>query len=177
MEYLTPIVIGGVVPAVVIAVLRCLLNSRQHQAMSTEDGCVVQYGRALKIFVGVMAIAAGGLVSVVAVLPPVNWWPPVFLAIFFCLFLVPLYLEYFHVRIVVTEERLQCRSPWRAARDIRWEEVKSVDFSPSLQWYRIRTEGKGIVRLHVFLSGLQTLFDLLRRKTGIEVEQPPSSPW
>ncbi len=177
MRYLSIAFIVGVVPGVVSMVLRHLLQARQDQAASTEHGYVVRYGRTLKIFVGIMTALVGALVAVVAVLPPVNWWAPVFVAIFFSLFLLPLYLEFFHVRIVVTQEALQCRSPWRPRRDVRWEEVTSVDFSPSLQWYRIHTRGKGVIRLHVLLSGLETLFDLLGRRTGMAVERQNSHPW
>ncbi len=171
MEHLTPAVIAGVVPVVVTIVLRYLLSSRQSQATRTEHGCIVQYGKAMKAFVLVMAFASGALVGVVAVIPPGNWFATIFLAGLFFVLVFPLYLEFFHVKIVATDEGLLCRSPWRAGRNVGWEEIRSVDFSSSLQWYRIRTESKGVIRLHVFLSGLQTIFDLLEQKTGIKVEQ------
>ena len=171
MRYLTAAIIAGVVPAVVSMVLHSLSRARQDQATPTEDGYVVRYGKALKTLVVVLAAAYGALVGVVGVLSASNWWATVFLAALFSLLLVPLYLEVFHVRIVVTQEGMQCRSPWRPGREVKWEEVTSVDFSPSLQWYRIRTMHQGTIRLHLLLSGRQTLFDLLRRKTGIEVEE------
>lgn len=180
MEHLTPIVVAGVVPAVVIVVLRYLMNSRQDQAAPAEQGCVVQYGKTFKAFVVILTLVAGALVSVVLVVglaaAPKGWPVAIGVAAFFALLLVPLYLEFFRVRIIVTEEGLQCRSGWRPKREVRWDEIKSVDFSATLQWYRMHTEGKGIVRLHVFLSGLQSLFDALKHHTDIEVEQP-STPW
>jgi hypothetical protein len=172
MEDLIRIAVGLLVPVVLAVVVHHLVNSRPAQATVRAESCVVAYGTSLKVILGVMTLIAAVLIGIGLIEAPEGWRMALGVAAFFALWLIPLYLEFFRVRIVATGEGLQCRSPWRAARQIRWDEIQSVDFSYLPQWYRIRTRGKGIVRLPVFLSGLDTLFDLVHRKAGIRGQRP-----
>jgi hypothetical protein len=100
-----------------------------------------------------------------------NIKPAVFLVAFFGALLLPLHIETFGASITWDETNIYTRSPWRRPRTVPFSSVKSCDFSPAMQWYRIRTDGHGIVRLHAYMSGIP---DLLRMLPCASPPYPPN---
>jgi hypothetical protein len=83
-----------------------------------------------------------------------------------------LHLEFFFVSVRFDETGLHTTSPWRRGRFIAWSSITGVRFSPLAQWYVLSTSQSGDVRLHLYLSGLQTLLDELARR-GFSI--PPAA--
>lgn len=67
---------------------------------------------------------------------------------------IPLILEFHFTEIRIEQDTIHTRSPWRKRRVIPFSSVASCDFSETFQWYRIRTQHNGVIRLHTMLSGL-----------------------
>jgi hypothetical protein len=83
---------------------------------------------------------------------------------------LPLQVEFFGVSITWDDTNIYTRSPWRGRRTIPFSAVKSCDYFALCQWYRIHTEGHGIIRLHLYMSGIP---DLLRELPCPSPQYPP----
>ena len=75
--------------------------------------------------------------------------------------LLILHLEFFTVQISWDDVNIYTRSPWRRRRTIPFTAVTSCDYHSGMQWYRIHTNGYGIIRLHQFMSGVPELLAAL----------------
>jgi hypothetical protein len=52
----------------------------------------------------------------------------------------PLVYESMMWRLTVTDEGLECRSPWRGTWTIQWDDVKRLEWSQFAMWFIIVTE-------------------------------------
>jgi hypothetical protein len=66
--------------------------------------------------------------------------------------------------LVVSPEGLDCRSPWRGRQLLRWEEVEEVSYNLLLQWFVIRASEGRTFRVHILVSGLNTLLEICERR-------------
>ncbi|MGL4551809.1 MAG: hypothetical protein ACRC33_11535, partial [Gemmataceae bacterium] len=57
----------------------------------------------------------------------------------FLLFTAPLVWEAAAWRLRVTDEGLECRSPWRGSWTIRWDDVKRLEWSQVAMWFIVVT--------------------------------------
>lgn len=78
------------------------------------------------------------------------------------------FLEAFLVSFAFDEHGLTARSPWRKTRRIAWSEVTRYDFSDWNQWHLLRTEGKGTLRLSMYLTGLGSFFEELEHNSSVK---------
>ncbi len=93
-----------------------------------------------------------------------NFWP-LMLFLFFVLMSVVMIIEAYFVRIVYADTSITVSSPWRRdTRIILWDEIESVRFNDTLQWYVCQTRTKGKIRLSLYLSGVGEFLDQLDDK-------------
>jgi hypothetical protein len=81
---------------------------------------------------------------------------------------LPLFMEFFGVKIAFDENSIYCYSPWVKNRIVVWDEIEEIEFSESMQWWVIKTKNKGKIRLHVFLSGIPTILEEIKNKMAAE---------
>lgn len=134
-----------------------LLRSVRPVARQEGSEMVVEYGRTMKIFASASWLFVAALVVVAMFSSPHERNLALWMVIAFFLMVLSLHLEFFHVSIRYDSEGLHLSSPWRRNRFVPWSAITSVHFSRVLQWYVLSTSGCGCVRLHVYLSGLQSL--------------------
>lgn len=157
--------------AVVPIVLSFLLRSAHKESIAFVGSRSVGYTKAMRVF----AVLGWGLPVLVSVLvgltaKDARILTAVLAAVPFVALILPLYLEVFWVSITWDDANIYTRSPWRRRRTIPFSAVKSCDYSTSMQWYRIHTDGYGIVRLHSLMRGIP---DLLR---ALPCSTPPYPP-
>ena len=167
MTLLADIDIGRIVSTALIAAivpiaLGFLYRSAQRESETGFAGRCVDYPKALKIFVWVGWIFTIAI-SIIAAFTArgKDFWPATLCVLLFIGLILPLHLEAYFVRITWDDETIHTHSPWRRSRRIPISSVLRCDFSQSMQWYRIQTEGYGIVRLHMFARGIPQLLEAL----------------
>ena len=164
------LVADGLPAALTGVVLALLVRSvRRAAGLLPGGGAVAAYGWLLKAVPVVLGLLAVGLVpKVVADWPPPADHPADVLTglVVFPTLVVVMGLEFFGVRVAFDAAGLQTRSPWRRPRVIPWDAVRTVTYSPALQWHVVGTDGYGKVRLHDFLGGKAALLAELDRRRG-----------
>jgi hypothetical protein len=175
-------ILEGLVPGLAAAAtaiaLGYLIRTVRPRARREGEAAVVEYGRPMQLIVVVFWLSvAGGAVAATFVEPADRVVVFSIVACFLLLVLV-LHLECFHVRIRFDGQGLRTSSPWRARRVIPWDAITGVTFSQMAQWYVIATRGQGRVRLHLYLSGLESLLTELRNRgfaisKGLKVPSRP----
>ena len=160
--------------AAVGAVFALILRSAQAETAATFGQRTIQYPKLLKRSVAVLWLSTGVLAVAADFAPKGDAMMIVCALGLFFLMLVPLYLETFWVRITWDDSFIYAKSPWRRSRVIPFSAVRSCDYSTGMQWYRIRTEGFGIIRLHNLAKGIP---ELLAELPCDCPEYPPPSIW
>jgi hypothetical protein len=151
--FINPGVVGAVAAAIVLSVL---LSTGRSATREVGGRHVVEYARPLKVFVGVCWMFWLGVAIAALFASPKDRLPALALVAGFLLLIVPLHLEFVRVRVEFDDDGITTRSPWRAARSIPWSAVERAWFSQAMQWYVVETKGFGRVRLHIYLSGIQS---------------------
>jgi hypothetical protein len=145
-------------------VLGWLLRSVRREARLDSGKHVLEYGTAMRWSAAFFAVICVGL-AVTSLFVPFDVRIEVMLmAVFFTALTLPLLLEFFRVRIVFDDESIHCFSPWRSSRCIPWLAVTARHFSRAAQWHVIETTGYGRIRLHIYLSGIQTFLETMDKK-------------
>ena len=72
-----------------------------------------------------------------------------------------LVLETFFVRARISPTYLLIWSPWRGHRSIPWSAITGYEYSETMMWHVLTTEGFGKVRLSCYLSGVDQIADHL----------------
>ena len=140
---------------------------RSVQPVAREEGkvFVVEYGRTIKRFVLVLWGCVGPTAIALAIgysrIKAPGKIGLVWLMGVFVLMMLVMHLEVFRVSIRYDAAGLRLRSPWRPNRTVPWSAIKEATFSKAMLWYVLSTAGLGKVRLHLWLSGLNSLLDEL----------------
>ena len=168
MSLLAEIDIGWIIcttliVAIVPSALDFLYRSSQRNSKAEFADKCVYYPKTLKLFVWV----GWFFTFVIAIIAAFtargdHFWTATICVSLFIGLILPLHLEAYFVKINWDEETIYANSPWRRSRRIPISNVMRCDFSQSMQWYRIHTEGYGIVRLHMFARGIPQLLESLR---------------
>jgi hypothetical protein len=89
-----------------------------------------------------------------------SWWTT---AIFvgFALLALPILGDYFAARHEVSEEGLRYGRLFGSGGYMRWAELKSVQFSEAMKWFRLESQSGKVVRVSVMLMGLPMFAQLL----------------
>jgi uncharacterized Tic20 family protein len=147
---------------IVTLVLLWLLKSARAETTADEGLRVVAYPRAFKVLVVLGWVVTAAMVVFVGVVAKDADFLPL-LAMFglFATLILPLHLEVFGVLITWDETFIYTRSPWRKSRKIPLTAVRSCDYSASMMWYSVRTDGHGTIRLSQFAKGIPGLLAVL----------------
>jgi uncharacterized membrane protein len=79
----------------------------------------------------------------------------------FALLALPILGDYFAARHEVSEEGLRYGRLFGSDGFMRWTELKSVQFSEAMKWFRLESQLGKVVRLSVMLMGLPMFAQLL----------------
>ncbi len=149
-----------------VLILGLIVQSAQTETLLTKGSHSISYPKAMRVFVYVgwsailiviaLAIFTAKKSDIKSVLCIIG---------LFTALILPLHLEAFGVCITWDKENIYTKSPWRKRRTIPFYAVRSYDFSATMQWYRIRTEGYGIIRLSQFLRGVPEFLEALPRSS------------
>jgi hypothetical protein len=165
--------IAGAVGAAVA--LPLILRTVRANAETIEGRQVLRYARPLRILVGAFWACWLGLVALAIFMPKReagDGWIAASLVVGFFLLVFVLHIEFFVVRVTFDESGVQTRSPWRRGRCVPWSDIIRVGFSPMAQWYTVQTREHGYIRLHLYLSGIESLLNELERR-GVSVASRP----
>ena len=73
-------------------------------------------------------------------------------------------LEFFVVRLIVSEEGIKSISPWTGRRFFRWDEIESIRYSKVSRWYVITGPARKKIYASEYLKGFGHLGAELRKK-------------
>ena len=161
---------GAIAAAIALPLL--LLTVRQNAA-EAEGKRVLEYGRAMKVLAVVFWVGWIGLFVIALFAPAKDRVIAASLVGGFLLMILSWHLEVFGVRVEFDGGGIRTRSPWRRRREIPWSAAQRVWFSHTLQWYVVQTAGFGRVRLHIYLSGVESLLTELEAR-GVPVARRPA---
>jgi len=162
-------VAGAIVVALALGFLP--RNARFHAAHEGHR-MVLRYGTPVRVFWWLLlcAVLVGWYVGVQKSNEgPVSQW---IVLEGFAVVMLPLFLEFFLVRIEFDDHAIYTRSPWRSPRRIPWSEITSYSFSRANRWHIFRTRSMGAVRLSVFLSGIGSFMAEAKRRQLVGICLP-----
>ncbi len=143
---------------IVLAILAMMIRKRARADIHTGE-LVLEYGWGIKGFaVGVSAFwliffavlySSGGID--LASFTSLLGMTVVISAIVMPLLLLT--LEAFGVSYRIDALRIQKRSPWTRDTFVTWNEIESISFNSTLQWFVVRSR-VATLRLHAYLNGL-----------------------
>lgn len=89
------------------------------------------------------------------------------------LFLISLFIfiEFFRVKISYDQNMIYTQSPWRDSREIPWPDVSGASFSQVNKWYLLKTDHHGNIRASVYLMGISTLVEELKRRNLLPTDK------
>ena len=166
-EHMHPLATVIVILALPLA-LRWLSRSRAMAAEREAGVLVLQYGRPWRVAAAIGAavfVAIPALVLLVVPVEPLRLRSLLGTIVFFGILLIPACLETFGVRHRLRPDGLTIDSPWRRQRQVRWEDIEAVGWSPTWYSYVLCLRGGGKLRLFYGLSGLGDFARLLLSRT------------
>lgn len=167
--------LSGAAGAITAAIaLPLIVQTVRSTAVEVEGKRVVEYGRPMKILAAVFWVCWIGFFVAALFVPAKDRVLAAAVVIGFLLLILPLHLEFFGVRVEFDAAGIRTRSPWRRKREIPWSAVNRVWFSQALQWYVVQTAGFGRVRLHIYLSGVESLLSEIEAR-GVSVARRPAA--
>ena len=153
------------VPSLVIFIVVFLISSRNEQAQRTATGeYVLAWGKGWKAVPVGAAIAWTCIFAVLTIAdPPKPDDVPVILGLLLLITvtLVPLSMELFGSRHLVSEKGFSKKTPWSPDFSATWSEVTAVDYSASMMWFEVKTP-RGTMRVPQWMDGIQDLSRLVR---------------
>ena len=150
--------IWGIVMALVMGgVARSRLKSRP-----TSDARRLVHPKSILILGVITFVFFAGIAIVSNAIPneTTTWWTT---AIFvgFALLSIPLIAEYFRVRHEVSEEGLSYGRLFRRRGYLKWSDLRSVTYAPTMKWFRLETHAGEVARISAMLIGLPEFARLL----------------
>lgn len=126
---------------------------------------VLEYRRPMKVFVIVLWILVlGGMAAIAIYAHPGQRERALAVLSIFPLMMLLLHLEFFGVSIRYDADGLRLKSPWRRNRTVPWEDITGITFEKGPQWYALSTTRYGKVRVHFWLSGIESLLYELEQR-------------
>ncbi len=65
------------------------------------------------------------------------------------------YIEFFTVKILISENGIKGASGWRGAREYSWGEINKITYSPTSMWFKISSEEIPPLRIHALITGVE----------------------
>ena len=150
---------SGIVGAAVAAVLSWLLATRQPVLPARDGKFPLRYGAAWRVLTWVLLVLPPvGLLALalLAPAPPEQMWLPFVMAGGFLGLTAPIAIEVFGVSHQVSDTGIERGSPWaRRPVSILWQDVRTVQWSASMQWFVVESVHGDRIRISHYLSGLQ----------------------
>jgi len=128
----------------------------------------LEYGLIMKIFPFIKMSIVFGLLVVLFGVEEDQIEAVVFLIVLFSIFSIALGIEVFNFKIGFNDREIICKSGWRNDRTIPWSKVKRLHYSEGMKSWIIATDGKGDIKVHGLLSGLDEIFIELESR-GVRV--------
>ena len=76
---------------------------------------------------------------------------------------VPLLWESLRYRLMVSNDGLDCRSPWRGHRFVPWSEVDRLSYSKALGWFVVHATDGWRFRIPILVNGVPILLSEFQR--------------
>ena len=159
---LIPGIIEGILFSIIMAIIfRVLLRRVKESAIKEEDSnrYIIEYGGAMRKFCFGCAIALGVFFTGVAIFYYQSslTQTQIFLMVgLYLILIVPMFIEAYGTRFIVTKEGIFKQSPWSRDFFARWDEMREIKYSKQSGGYVIKTV-KGNLKFEPFLSGLSRL--------------------
>jgi hypothetical protein len=80
---------------------------------------------------------------------------------FFPALSLPLALEFYRVSIRYDADGLHVASPWSRRRSLRWSEITSARWRPTVKWFDL-SDGKNVVHISPLLTGFESFAAVCR---------------
>ena len=149
-SHISSVLIAIIVPLV----LSLLLRSAKPTTIQKDGKKWLAYAKGLKLFSLLPMLISVGVFVITFFVDETQQKSGLFVSMLFGGLGLPLFLEFFGVKIGFDDHSIFCHSPWRKNRIIKWSEIEEVEFSEAAQWWVVKTKNKGNIRLHVYLSGI-----------------------
>jgi hypothetical protein len=66
------------------------------------------------------------------------------------------YIEFFTVKILVSENGIRGTSGWRGKREYSWSDIDEITYSAMSMWFKVSAKDKAPLRIHAYISGIDT---------------------
>jgi hypothetical protein len=141
-------------------ICRILIHRVRQSAIKEEDSgrYVIEYGGAIRKFALGCAIGLGALFVGIAIFYQSSLALTLIFSMIglYLILILPLFIEAYGTRFIVTKEGISKQSPWSKNFFARWDEMREIKYNRQSGGYVIKTM-TGKLRLDPFLSGLPRL--------------------
>jgi len=152
----------GFILWLIVAIL--IYRSARAEARPAGTELVVEYGNTIQILALVFVAVLGAMVHDVTSGNPAatvkDWRVPAF----FGAIVLPLGLEIFRRRVIITDQQVTFISPWSRRLTVPWTDICGVEYQDWLQWHRLDLAGERCVYLSDLLSGKEEFFGMVARR-------------
>lgn len=138
---------------------RALQRSQRHAGLMKGEAVVVGYGWVLRILALVCLVAFIGFVIAARLGGGNERVQALFL--FFALMTAACVLEFCFTKLLVLPEKLERRTIWRRASDLKWKDIVSVTWSDSAQWFCLRAADGEKAYVHSMMNGIGAIADMV----------------
>ena len=166
MDWLGPVAVAIIVPLV----LGALKKGSQVAPQERDGRRWVEYGWGAKGFAMVGFLIVMGLAVLFFFVNEEGKEPVFWMAAGFAALVLPLFIEFFFVKLGYNDETLLCYSPWRSNRTVRFEDMEKPVFSESMQWWEMPTKSQGKVRVSTMARGAKKLVEEVNRILGVNTQ-------
>jgi hypothetical protein len=107
----------------------------------------------------IMGLVCFGFFAAIAILSNVyrnktTTWLTTTVFVGFALCSLPMITDYFIGRHTVSDDGLAYRKFYGASRYLRWRDLRSVRYAPTMKWFRLETNSGDVARISAMLRGL-----------------------
>ena len=157
---------GGIAGGTAVENLLWLARRARPVVDDRTGARVYQYGAEMKAIGWVGAVGFPLVVLFAAVLHPPNDEEVIYALL--CIAFGPVlgvYLlwESLRYRLMVSDDGLDCRSPWRGHRFVPWSEVDRLSYSKALKWFVVHATDGWRFRIPILVNGVPTLLSEFQR--------------
>ena len=167
---MTHYLIYAIVPIVLAVLLK--LASMEKPIELDEKAFLLKYGKSLRIFgIGLPLLFIIFIVMAGFGNPPQkddDIKSYLWLLSMAMLFLLYFYLEFFRVKIIVSDKIIIATTPWKGTREFYWKEIEKVSYSPTFRWLKLKTYNNKTLYISLFITG----FDEFIRKMMDSLQIP-----
>lgn len=163
-------------PVFAVLIFFALVSIAQKRDSSEGDVLVIEYGRIFKVLVFLFLLFSLVMPALMHLqelnnVQDYNVFQYASAAGFFLILSIYLFIEFYYVKYVVDGKTIKCLSPWRKDRLVNIDEIIDVSFSHVFKYYKLKTKGKGVIRVYMFMERLPRFLDILERELNVSIER------